>query len=63
MGAVAGVQWLQSKGLNVHAVSGALTASPLAIRETSTALGLPVLLKQGLSDPSVALELLADGGN
>ena len=63
MGAVAGVQWLQSKGLNVDAVSGALTASPLAIRETSTALGLPVLSKQGLSDPSVALELLADGGN
>jgi len=63
MGAVAGVQWLQSKGLNVHAVSGALTASPLAVRETSTALGLPVLSKQGLSDPSVALELLADGGN
>ena len=63
MGAVAGVQWLQSKGLNVHAVSGALTASPLAIRETSTALGLPVLSKQGLSDPILALELLADGGN
>ena len=63
MGAVAGVQWLQSKGLNVHAVSGALTASPLAVRETSTALGLPVLSKQGLSDPSVALELLVDGGN
>jgi hypothetical protein len=63
MGAVAGVQWLQSKGLNVDAVSGALTASPLAIRETSTALGLPVLSKQGLSDPSFALELLADGGN
>jgi len=63
MGAVAGVQWLQSKGLDVHAVSGALTASPLAVRETSTALGLPVLSKQGLSDPSVALEFLADGGN
>lgn len=61
MGAVAGVQWLQSKGLNVHAVSGALTASPLAVRETSTALGLPVLSKQGLSDPRVVLELLADG--
>jgi GTP-binding protein EngB required for normal cell division len=63
MGAVAGVQWLQSKGLNVHAVSGALTASPLAVRETSTALGLPVLSKQGLSDPRMVLELLADGGN
>lgn len=62
MGAVAGVQWLQSKGLSVCAVSGSLTASPLAIRETSSALGLPVLSKQVLSDPAAALELLSDDG-
>ncbi len=60
MGAVAGVQWLQSNGLNVCAVTGALTASPLAIRETSCALGLPVLPKNVLSDPDGALELLSD---
>lgn len=62
MGAVAGVQWLQSKGLNVCAVSGTLTASPLAIRETSGALGLPVLSKQVLSDPATVLALLDDNG-
>ena len=62
MGAVAGVQWLQSKGLHVSAVSGTLTASPLAIRETTSALGLPVLSKQVLSDPMVAVELLNDNG-
>lgn len=59
MGAVAGVQWLQRKGLEVCAVSGALTASPLAVRETSSALGLPVIGKKELSDPTSARALLA----
>jgi hypothetical protein len=58
MGAVAGVQYLQHKGLKVDAVSGALSASPLAVREACSALGLPVLGKQQLSDPAVALDLL-----
>jgi hypothetical protein len=62
MGAVAGVHWLQQRGLDVCAVSGALTASPLAIRETSSAIGLPVLSKQELSDPVVALALLTGDG-
>ena len=62
MGAVAGVQWLQQRGLDVCAVSGMLTASPLAIRETTSALGLPVLSKQNLSDPVVALGLLMGDG-
>lgn len=59
MGAVAGVQWLQRKGLEVWAVSGALTASPLAVRETSSALGIPVIGKKELSDPASAKALLA----
>jgi len=58
MGAVAGVQWLHARELEVCAVSGSLTASPLAIRETSGALGLPVLSKTDLSDPAMALALL-----
>ena len=58
MGAVAGVQWLQTKGLAVCAVSGSLTASPLAVRETSGATGLPVLGKKELSTPATALTLL-----
>ena len=58
MGAVAGVQWLHARELDVCAVSGSLTASPLAIRETSSALGLPVLSKTDLSDSATALALL-----
>lgn len=60
MGAVAGVQWLHARGLEVGAVSGALTASPLAVREAASALGLPILSKKDLSDPATASQLLAD---
>lgn len=62
MGAVAGVHWLQQRGLDICAVSGMLTASPLAIRETTSAVGLPVLSKQELSDPATALGLLTGDG-
>ncbi len=60
IGAHAGVQWLHSKGLKVGAISGSLTASPLAVREAMTATGLPVLSKQALADPDVALGLLGE---
>ncbi|MDJ0739682.1 MAG: molybdopterin-guanine dinucleotide biosynthesis protein MobB [Gammaproteobacteria bacterium] len=60
MGAVAGVQWLQARGLDVAAVSGALTAAPLAVREAATALGLPVLTKNQLGDAASAAALLVD---
>jgi len=63
MGALAGVQWLQSRDLEVCAVSGSLTASPLLVRETSSALGLPVLSKKQLSDPSAAGSLLRGPGD
>jgi len=43
MGAVAGVDWLRCRGLPVIAVAGTLTSSPLAMREASAAIDLPVL--------------------
>lgn len=42
MGAVAGVQWLESRGLPILGISGLVTASPLATRETAQATGLPL---------------------
>lgn len=43
MGAAAGVRWLQDRGLNVIGVSGALTASPLAMRECESLVDVPLL--------------------
>lgn len=47
LGALAGVEWLRRRHLPVQAVSGLLTASPLAIREAAAA-GLPVLSQRQL---------------
>ncbi len=49
LGACAGVRHLQDRGLPVVAVSGALTASPLAIREAQQALALPVVTAKKLN--------------
>lgn len=57
MGAAAGVEWLRRKGLPVLAVSGLLTASPLAITEAANATGLPVFDKKMLRDAAIATEL------
>jgi hypothetical protein len=54
MGAAAGSRWLSERGLPVLGVSGALTASPLAIREAAQATGLPVLDLGQLADAGVA---------
>lgn len=54
MGAVAGAELLERKKLPLTAISGRLTASPLAIFETEKALGLPVLDKAALSEGTVA---------
>lgn len=48
LGALAGVEWLRRYPLPVLAVSGLLTASPLACREAVTATGLPVLTQDQL---------------
>lgn len=58
MGAVAGVAHLRSKGLPVAAVSGRLTRSPLAVRETQEALGLPVLDLTRLRDANFMAKIL-----
>lgn len=59
MGAAAGSQWLRRHGLPVLAVTGALTASPLAAREAARATGLPVLDLDALTDSGVTA-LLAE---
>lgn len=53
MGAATGVNWLNDHDLPVFAVSGALTASPLAMREARAITGLPVLGLKDLSDPAI----------
>lgn len=58
MGAMAGTALLRQHGIEVAAVSGLLTASPLATGEARDALGVPVLGVGELSDPSLALSLL-----
>lgn len=53
MGAATGVNWLTDHGLPVVAVSGKLTASPLAIRETQGATGLPAIGLDELAKPAI----------
>ena len=62
MGALAGTAMLRQHGLNVAAVGGVLTSSPLATREARAALDVPVLDLVGLADPSLALSLLPSPG-
>ncbi|HWJ67400.1 MAG TPA: hypothetical protein VNT31_12040 [Nocardioides sp.] len=55
LGAIAGVERLQSLGLPVRAVSGLLTASPLTTAEASAAItDTPVVVTPDLCDPTVA---------
>lgn len=58
LGAFAGVGVLQAAGLDVAAVSGRLTSSPLAAREARAALDVPVIDTFDLVDPHVATGLL-----
>ena len=53
MGAATGVNWLLDHDLPVTAISGRLTAAPLAIRETQGATGLPALGLDQLSSPDI----------
>ncbi|MGQ0776652.1 MAG: DUF1611 domain-containing protein [Pseudonocardiales bacterium] len=57
-GAVLGVQLLRKRRMRLLAVSGVLTASPLAVREVQTEIDLPVYGPAELADPRVALRML-----
>jgi hypothetical protein len=57
LGAVAGIKVLAELGVRVRAISGLVTASPLASREAAAATGLPVLTPAELAS-GVALDLL-----
>lgn len=57
MGAAAGVDWLEQRGLRVEAVTGLLTAAPLASREAAEATGLPVLGLAALGSAEAARAL------
>ena len=59
LGAKAGVEWLEQRGHDVLAVSGVLTAAPLAMREAGELLRQPVIGLDGLSDRYVSRSLLA----
>jgi hypothetical protein len=57
MGAHAGVEWLRARNLPLRAVSGVLTASPLAAREAHMAAGVDVIATREFADPDNAAKL------
>jgi hypothetical protein len=57
MGATAGVEWLRHHALPVVAVSGLLTASPLAISEARQIVGLPVVAADSLIGADIPHQL------
>lgn len=59
LGATAGVELLQRNGVTVAAVTGLLTASPLAAQEARGVLDVPVIKTGDLTDPEVARRLAA----
>lgn len=60
LGAVAGLQVLDSAGVTTAAVSGVVTSSPLAAGEAGKLLAVPVIDTFALREASVALGLLPD---
>ncbi len=59
-GAVGGVDLIRRQGLNVLAVSGVLTSSPLATGEAEKFTVAPVIHTSQLCDPDVCISLLQD---
>jgi hypothetical protein len=59
LGALAGQTLLAGHGLSPVAISGVLTASPLAKREAALALDVPVLDKSELASPQIAELIMA----
>lgn len=57
MGAMAGVEWLERRGVPVLAVSGLLTTAPLAAAEANAATKLPILSRDDLARADIAAVL------
>lgn len=57
MGAIGGIEWLRQRELPVSALSGQLTASPLAMREAAAHSDVPVMTLAELLDPHSATRL------
>lgn len=57
MGAAFGHQWLAAQGIVPIAISGAVSASPLASRETETATGMAVTTLDELHDPVAVAQI------
>ncbi|MEQ1783632.1 MAG: DUF1611 domain-containing protein [Hyphomonadaceae bacterium] len=59
LGAVAGIQLLSSWGLDVSAVGGLMTASPLAVREFSAFCSTPVIFSGGALAQEISTHLFS----
>lgn len=62
MGAIGGAEWLLSRNLPLRAVTGLVTASPLAMREAQAALRTEVVPTRDLTDGSFASQLSLRSG-
>jgi len=62
MGAYAGVKWLRERNLLLRAVSGLLTASPLATREAQLATRVQVVSPRRLANPNCAVKFALQSG-
>ncbi len=62
MGAIGGAEWLLSRNLPLRAVTGLVTASPLAMREAQAALRTEVVPTKDLTDGSFASQLSLRSG-
>src|SRR5205085_609730 len=57
MSAIAGVDWLRRRSLAGAAVSGMVTAAPLARQEAASELGVPVVTMDELATEKVVCDL------
>ncbi len=57
LGAIGGIEWLRQRGLPVIALSGLLTASPLAMRESAAHTDVPVMTLAELLESHSATRL------
>ena len=58
MGAMAGVQWLRNRKVEIIGLSGVMTAAPLQCVEARTATGLETFTREDLCEMSIARTLL-----